>query len=36
MSEPMEKAYEPALVEAAIYQYWMDQGVFEAEVNPNK
>lgn len=36
MSEPMDKAYDPQQVEAEQYAYWMEQGVFEAEVNPER
>src|ERR1035437_1819481 len=36
MPEPMDKAYDPASVEGPIYDYWMEQGVFDAEVNPDK
>src|ERR1035437_8443455 len=36
MPEPMDKAYDPASVEGPIYDYWMEQGVFNAEVNPDK
>ncbi len=32
----MDKAYEPQKVEGKIYQYWLDSGVFDAEVNPDK
>ncbi len=34
MSEPMDKAYEPQQIEEPTYRYWIDQGVFNAEVNP--
>ena len=32
----MDKAYDAHKVEAKWYQYWLDQGVFDAEVNPDK
>ncbi len=32
----MEKAYDPQKVEGKIYQYWLDSGVFDAEVNTDK
>ncbi len=32
----MEKAYDPQKVEGKIYQYWLDSGVFDAEINPDK
>ena len=34
MPEPMEKAYDPQLIEGDIYAYWLEQGVFNAEVDP--
>jgi valyl-tRNA synthetase len=34
MSE-LPKAYEPGEVEPRWYQFWLDQGVFEASVDPN-
>ena len=33
MSEEMPKTYEPQQVEQRLYQYWLDEGVFRAEVN---
>ncbi len=36
MAQEMPKAYEPHSVEAKQYEYWMEQGVFRAEVNPDK
>ncbi|HEY3397461.1 MAG TPA: valine--tRNA ligase [Armatimonadota bacterium] len=36
MPEPMDKAYDPQQIEKQTYDYWMAQGVFEAEVNPAK
>ncbi len=36
MSESMDKAYDPQLIEGSIYAYWLEQGVFNAEVNPAK
>ena len=36
MSEPMDKAYDPQQIEDAIYRYWREAGVFDAEVNPDK
>jgi len=32
----MEKAYQPQQVEDRIYQYWLEIGAFDAEVNPDK
>ncbi|MEN6641910.1 MAG: valine--tRNA ligase, partial [Armatimonadia bacterium] len=32
----MAKGYEPQQVEGRIYQYWLDDNVFDAEVNPHK
>jgi len=32
----MEKAYQPQQVEHSIYQYWLEIGAFDAEVNPDK
>jgi valyl-tRNA synthetase len=32
----MDKAYHPQQIEGAIYAYWLEQGVFHAEVNPAK
>ncbi len=32
----MEKAYQPQQVEDRIYQYWLEIGAFNAEVNPDK
>ncbi|NSW57397.1 MAG: valine--tRNA ligase [Armatimonadetes bacterium] len=36
MAFEMEKAYEPQNIERRIYQYWMDERVFDANVNPDK
>lgn len=36
MSVPMDKAYDPHQIEGPIYAYWLEQGVFNAEVNPAK
>lgn len=36
MAFEMEKAYEPQNIERRIYQYWMDEKVFDANVNPDK
>ncbi|MEN6303409.1 MAG: class I tRNA ligase family protein, partial [Armatimonadia bacterium] len=36
MSIEMAKGYEPQQVEGRIYQYWLDDNVFDAEVNPHK
>lgn len=32
----LEKTYDPSLVEDRLYQKWMDNKYFHAEVNPNK
>ena len=32
----LPKAYDPHAVETKQYQYWLDNGVFDAEVNPDK
>ncbi len=32
----MDKAYDAHKAEGKWYQYWLDQGVFDAEVNPTK
>jgi valyl-tRNA synthetase len=36
MSHEMEKAYEPQNIEGRIYQYWLDNHTFDAEVDPSK
>jgi valyl-tRNA synthetase len=33
MSKEMAKTYEPKQVEQRLYQYWVDEGLFHAEVN---
>lgn len=36
MSVSMPKSYEPQQVEPRIYEYWLQQRVFEAEVDPQR
>ncbi len=36
MSEMMPKAYEPEQVEPGIHQYWLDENVMRAEIDPAK
>jgi valyl-tRNA synthetase len=36
MSTEMPRAYEPQEVEGLLYQYWLDEGVFNADPNPDK
>ena len=36
MPTDMPKAYEPQQVEGRIYDYWLEAGVFNAEVEPDK
>ena len=36
MAAKLEKAYDPRKVEAKIYQYWLDNHVFDAEVRPER
>ncbi len=36
MPADLAKAYDPEQVESRIYQYWLDNSVFDAEVNPGK
>jgi len=36
MPSELAKAYDPEQVESSIYEYWLDQQVMNAEVNPAK
>ena len=36
MGKLLEKNYDPAAIEDRIYQNWMENGYFHAEVNPDR
>jgi len=36
LSTTLPKVYDPAATEGKIYQYWLDQGLFRAEVRPER